>query len=75
MLMYEFAFATGKVTINHEKCKECKSYACIKACSLFGRAILRIENGKPGISEKTRIELTNGVRQIWQYLLMKILEC
>lgn len=47
MSMYEFAFATGKVTIDHEKCRECKSYACIKACSLFGRAILRIENGKP----------------------------
>ncbi|MFC1957175.1 hypothetical protein ACFLVY_02655, partial [Chloroflexota bacterium] len=34
-------------TIDYEKCSECKSYACVKACSLFGRAILRIENGKP----------------------------
>lgn len=52
MSMYEFAFATGKVTIDYEKCRECKSYACIKACSLFGRAILRIENGKPVLTSK-----------------------
>ncbi len=47
MTIYEFPFATGKVTIDHEKCKECESYACVKACSLFGRTIMRVENGKP----------------------------
>jgi len=45
--MYEFEFRTGKVTIDHDKCKDCKSYACVKACSLYGRAILRIREGKP----------------------------
>jgi len=48
--MYEFEFRTGKVTIDHDKCKECKSYACVKACSLYGRAILRISEGKPVLS-------------------------
>ena len=47
MAIYEFPFATGKVTIDYKKCQDCKNYACVKACSLFGRAILRIENGKP----------------------------
>ena len=47
MSVYEFPFATGKVAIDYEKCRDCKSYACVKACSLFGRAILRIEDGKP----------------------------
>ena len=47
MAIYEFPFATGKVAIDYKKCQDCKSYACVKACSLFGRAILRIENSKP----------------------------
>lgn len=47
MEIYEFPFATGKVIIDHTRCRECRSYACVKACSLFGRAILRIEDGKP----------------------------
>lgn len=47
MAIYEFPFITGKVTIDYEKCKDCENYACVKACSLFGRAILRVEDGKP----------------------------
>lgn len=47
MTDYEFTFATGKVTIDYEKCEDCENYACVKACSLFGRAILRVEDGKP----------------------------
>ena len=47
MAVYEFSFATGKVNIDYEKCRDCESYACVKACSLFGRAILRVEDGKP----------------------------
>lgn len=47
MAKYEFPFATGKVTIDYGKCRDCQSYACVKACSLFGRAILRLENGRP----------------------------
>ena len=52
MMVYEFPFATGKCTIDYEKCKECDSYACVKACSLFGRAILRIEDCKPVLINK-----------------------
>lgn len=44
---YEFSFRTGRVLIDHEKCARCKSYACVKACSLFGRGILRIQDGLP----------------------------
>jgi len=44
---YEFPFITGKVTIDYEKCMRCENYACVKACSLFGRNILRVEDGKP----------------------------
>jgi len=47
MARYEFPFATGKVSIDYEKCKDCGNYACVKACSLFGRAILRVKNGRP----------------------------
>ncbi len=47
MALYEFPFTTGRVTIDHEKCRDCESYACVKACSLFGRSILRIENDCP----------------------------
>ncbi len=46
-MKYAFSFATGKVSIDYEKCKDCHSFACVKACSLFGRAILRIEDNKP----------------------------
>ena len=45
--MYTFRFRTGKVTIDHEKCAKCTNYACIKADSLFGTGVLRIQNGKP----------------------------
>lgn len=47
MAVYEFPFATGKVNVDYEQCRDCESYACVKACSLFGRAILRVEDGKP----------------------------
>ena len=52
METYEFSFATGKITIDYEKCKKCESYACVKACSLFGRSILRIEDGKPVLTSE-----------------------
>lgn len=52
MAICEFAFATGKVTIDYEKCKDCENYACVKACSLFGRSILRVEDGKPVLTSE-----------------------
>jgi NAD-dependent dihydropyrimidine dehydrogenase PreA subunit len=53
LTIYEIPFRTGKVLIDHEKCVNCKSYACVKACSLFGRAILRIQNGLPVLTTTT----------------------
>ena len=47
MAIYEFPFATGRIEIDHERCRGCRSYACVKACSLFGRSILRLEDGLP----------------------------
>ena len=47
MAIHEFPFTTGSISIDYEKCKDCKSYACVKACSLFGRSILRVEEGRP----------------------------
>ena len=44
---YEFPFTTGRVIIDYDKCRDCENYACVKACSLFGRAILRIDDGRP----------------------------
>lgn len=44
---YTFRFRTGEVTIDHEKCRECSNYACIKADSLFGTGVLRIQRGIP----------------------------
>jgi len=43
----EFPFITGTISIDYQKCKDCQSYACIKACSLFGRSVLRLEDNKP----------------------------
>lgn len=45
--MYEFEFRTGKVSFDHDKCTDCTTYACVKACSLYGSGILRVQEGKP----------------------------
>lgn len=45
--MLKFKIKTGTIEIDDEKCDVCKSYACIKACSLYGRDILKLQNGKP----------------------------
>ena len=52
MTIYEFPFTTGKVAIDYQKCKDCENYACVKACSLFGRSILRVEDGKPVLTSE-----------------------
>jgi len=44
--MYEFEFRTGKVSVDHGRCVNCTTYACVKACSLCGSGILRIKEGK-----------------------------
>ena len=45
--LYTFSFRTGQISIDHDKCVKCKSYACVKADSLFGTGILRIQQKKP----------------------------
>ncbi|MBI5956474.1 MAG: hypothetical protein HY871_05680 [Chloroflexi bacterium] len=45
--MYSFEARTGRVSIDHEKCLGCMTFACAKACSLYGSGILRVEKGKP----------------------------
>ncbi len=48
--MYRFEARTGLVSIDREKCTGCNSFACIKACSLYGSGILRLEKGLPALA-------------------------
>jgi hypothetical protein len=50
--LYAFSFRTGEITIDHNKCVKCKSYACVKADSLFGTNVLRIQNRRPVLTAK-----------------------
>lgn len=43
----EFETRTTKIKINEEACEKCTSYDCAIACSLYGRDILMIKDGKP----------------------------
>jgi len=55
--MYAFEFRTGRVSIDSAKCAGCPTFACVKACSLYGSGILRVEGGRPALSiplEETR---------------------
>lgn len=45
--MLEFKERTITVTIDDSKCPDCQTKACIKACSLYNRGILRLRSGKP----------------------------
>lgn len=38
----EFESRTGRVTIDDGKCPNCNVYACVKACSLYGTSLYRI---------------------------------
>ena len=38
---------TGTIWIDRRKCEVCETYECAKACSLYGRNIIRIKNGVP----------------------------
>lgn len=43
----EILFKTGKIIIDFKKCQDCRGCACVKACSLFGRGLFRIKDGRP----------------------------
>lgn len=45
----EFELLTGKFVLNYDKCHGCDGFYCVKACSLYGRNVLRIKGGKPVI--------------------------
>lgn len=47
--MLEFYERTIKVIIDDDKCSDCETFACIKACSLYDRGILKVKGGKPAI--------------------------
>ncbi len=46
---YQFDERTIKVIIDHAKCPNCRTKACVKGCSLYDRGILRLQNGIPMI--------------------------
>jgi len=46
-MTYSFEARTGRVSIDQGKCDGCTTFACVKACSLYGSGILRVEGGKP----------------------------
>ncbi len=46
---YQFDERTIKVTIDHSKCLNCVTKACVKGCSFFDRGILRLKDGLPVI--------------------------
>lgn len=43
----QFESLTGKVVIDYSICDDCDRYECVKACSLYGRGILRVQDGRP----------------------------
>jgi dissimilatory sulfite reductase (desulfoviridin) alpha/beta subunit len=45
----ELTFRTGKITLDYEKCRACQNKACVKACSLFGATLYRIQEGMPAL--------------------------
>jgi hypothetical protein len=62
----EFKAKTAKITIDYSRCEPALSntsnpscgFACVKACRLYGRSILKIEGNKPVlvVTEPAEIE-------------------
>jgi len=50
---YEFKERTIKVIIDQSQCVSCRTKACVKACSLYSRGILMIQNSIPVLREGT----------------------
>lgn len=44
-----FETRTGSVHIDLSPCAECDTYACVKACSLYGSNIFRLTGGLPAL--------------------------
>ena len=45
----EFWERTIKVVIDDSKCLKCPSFACIRACSMYDRGVLKVKGGKPAV--------------------------
>lgn len=45
--MIAFNEKTIRVTIDDSKCGDCRTKACIRACGLYSRGLLRLKDGKP----------------------------
>jgi hypothetical protein len=45
-----FAERTINVSIDTDRCPECRSKACISACRSYARGILQLEDGVPSVS-------------------------
>lgn len=45
--MLKFETKTGTIEIDRDECEKCDSYACVKACSHYGRNILKLQGGRP----------------------------
>lgn len=50
-MAYEFNERTIKVIIDRSRCAECRTKACVKACSLYDRGILVLRGGMPALRE------------------------
>lgn len=50
-MAYEFNERTIKIIIDRSRCSECRTKACVKACSLYDRGILMISGGLPILRE------------------------
>ena len=50
-MAYEFSERTIKVIIDRTRCPECKTKACVKACSMYDRGILVLRGGAPALRE------------------------
>lgn len=55
-MAYEFCERTIKIIIDRSRCLECRSKACVKACSLYDRGILMIRGGLPILREGANAE-------------------
>ena len=47
--MLEFEERTIRIVIDDSKCPQCQTKACIKACSMYDRGILKLQGGKPAV--------------------------
>ncbi len=47
----EFHERTIKIIIDEEKCEGCTTHACVDACKLFSRGILKLKDGKPVVED------------------------